>query len=151
MKFAARIYATFFGLGFVPLAPGTAASLAVAALYYFILFKLGWPVLACLVLFLFLTGVPAAAAAAKEFGHEDPRRVVIDEAAGQLAVLLFCPVELTAVGAGFVLFRVFDVLKPFPIRRLERLPGGWGIMADDFGAAAYAWAVLRIFLLVGGR
>jgi phosphatidylglycerophosphatase A len=150
MKFIPRTYASFFGLGFVPLAPGTAASAAVAALYYFFLSEAAWPAAAGLVLFLFLSGVPAAAAAAKEFGHKDPRRVVIDEAAGQLAVLLFCPSDWIAVGAGFILFRLFDVLKPFPIRKLELLPGGWGIMADDLGAAVYAWAALRLILLVRG-
>ncbi|MBM3297702.1 MAG: phosphatidylglycerophosphatase A [Candidatus Aminicenantes bacterium] len=149
MKLAARIYATFFGLGFVPLAPGTAASLAVALLYKFFLFKLPWPAQAGLVLFLVLSGAPAASAYARELGRKDPRRVVIDEAAGQLAVLLFIPADWAAVAAGFVLFRVFDVLKPYPIKKLERLREGWGIMADDLGAALYARIVLQAILLAG--
>jgi len=150
MSLVAAIYATFFGLGFVPLAPGTAASLAVALLYKFFLFKLTWPVQAGLVLFLFLSGVPAATSTARRLERKDPRPVVIDEAAGQLAALMLVPPDWMSVGIAFLLFRLFDILKPFPIRNLERLPAGWGIMADDIGASFYSRLVLQAFLLVMG-
>ncbi|MBN2199202.1 MAG: phosphatidylglycerophosphatase A [Candidatus Aminicenantes bacterium] len=150
MKFIARVCATFFGLGFVPLAPGTAASLAAALLYKLFLFKLAWPVLFLLVFALALGGVPAASFYSRELGQKDPRRVVIDEAAGQLATLILVPPDWISVGSAFLLFRVFDILKPFPIRRIERLRAGWGIMADDLGAAFYARLVLQVVLLARG-
>ncbi|OGD30369.1 MAG: hypothetical protein A2Y56_09180 [Candidatus Aminicenantes bacterium RBG_13_63_10] len=150
MRLAARIFSTFFGLGFVPLAPGTAASLVTALLYKFFLFKLSWTALALLITAAALIGVPASASYSRELGQKDPRRVVIDESAGQLAALFLVPADWVSVGIGFILFRLFDVLKPFPIRRLELLPGGWGIVADDLGAAVYARLVLQAFLLIGG-
>jgi len=150
MKLAARIYSTFFGFGFVPLAPGTAASLAAAALYKFVLIKFPWPFFLGLIVFVGLTGAWAAGAYSRELGQKDPRRIVIDEAAGQWLTLFLAPGTWTALVAGLVLFRLFDVLKPFPLRRLEKLPAGWGIMADDLGAGIYAWLVLRAILLAKG-
>ncbi len=150
MNVAARLYATCFGLGLVPLAPGTAASLAMVLLYRFFLSH--WPTasLAALILLMTAAGVPAASACARELGQTDPRRIVIDEASGQLCVLLLAPSDWVSLGAAFVLFRFFDVLKPYPIRKLERLPGGWGIMADDLAAAAYGWIALRLGILIFG-
>ncbi len=150
MKLAARVYSTFFGLGFIPLAPGSAASLAAAALYKFFLFRLSWPLLIVLILLVGLTGSLAATSYSRELGHKDPRRIVIDEAAGQWLTLFLAPAGWLPVAAGFVLFRLFDVFKPFPLRKLEKLPAGWGIMADDLAAAVYAWIVLRAFLQLKG-
>ena len=150
MKLAARITSTFFGLGFVPLAPGTAASLAAAALYRYFLIKFPWPLFIVLIVFASLTGALAATSYSRELGHKDPRRIVIDEVAGQWVTLILAPADWVPLAAGFVLFRLFDVLKPFPIRKLEKLPAGWGIMADDLAAGVYAWLLLRAFLLVKG-
>jgi len=150
MKLAARIYSTFFGFGFIPLAPGSAASLAVVALYKFFLIKLSWPLFLGIIVLVGLTGALAASSYSRELGHKDPRRIVIDEVAGQGLTLFLAPGSWAAMAAGFVLFRLFDVVKPFPLRRLEKLPTGWGILADDLGAGVYAWVVLRIFLLVRG-
>jgi len=135
---------TFGPVGFVPLAPGTAASLAIALLYKGVLFRLSLPVYLALLVFLFACGVMASAVQASALGQRDPRRIVIDEACGQLIALAALPATWTAVGLAFLLFRFFDIVKPFPIRRTERLPGGWGIMADDVLAGLMA----RLFLLV---
>lgn len=150
MRPVPKILATFFGLGYFPVAPGTLASLVAALLYKFLLFRLAWPVLAALVVALFLVGVAAAAVTARDLGDPDPSVVVIDEVCGQTATLLLVPATWVWVAAGFVLFRLFDVWKPFPIRRLERLPGGWGIMADDMAAAVAAALVLHLAFAVGG-
>jgi phosphatidylglycerophosphatase A len=150
MKLAARIFSTFFGFGFVPLAPGSAASLAAVALYKFFLIKLSWPLFLGIIILTGVAGSLAASSYSRELGHQDPRRIVIDEVAGQWLTIFLAPGGWTEMAAGFVLFRLFDVIKPFPLRRLEKLPAGWGIMADDLGAGLYAWAVLRVFLLVRG-
>jgi phosphatidylglycerophosphatase A len=150
MRRVAKIVATFFGLGYFPVARGTLASLAAAVLYKLLLGDLPWPVYAGLVLALFLISVPAATSAARALGQKDPRAVVVDEVCGQLALYTCVPATLINVLAGFVLFRIFDIFKPFPIRRVERLPGGWGIMVDDLAAAAYGAAVLHLFLFLRG-
>ena len=91
-------------------------------------------------------GIHPATVAARESGKEDPGFVVIDEVAGQMISLIAIPVDWKYLVAGFILFRGFDIAKPFPLRRLERLPGGTGIMMDDVGAGIYALALLQIWL-----
>jgi phosphatidylglycerophosphatase A len=94
-------------------------------------------------------GVPAATIAARESGRHDPGFVVIDEVAGQWITLLFCPVDWRHGLIALILFRLFDISKPFPIRRLEDLPEGWGIVFDDVAAGLYALgvaALLRIWI-----
>lgn len=146
MRFAAKTIATFLGIGFAPLAPGTAASAAVVLLYKAFLSR--WPLLSLigLIAVIVAVGVWASARAAAAFGREDPRTVVIDEVAGQLAALVLCPADWGPLLVGFGLFRFFDIVKPFPIRRCERLPGGWGIMADDLAAGALSFVLLRLSL-----
>jgi phosphatidylglycerophosphatase A len=94
---------------------------------------------------LFAVGVWSAGKAEKVFGRADPRQVVIDEVAGQIITFVATP-RITWIGliAGFILFRAFDVVKPFPARRAERIPGGWGIMLDDVVAGLYSLIVLVI-------
>jgi phosphatidylglycerophosphatase A len=94
-------------------------------------------------------GVPAASIAARESGREDPGFVVIDEVAGQWITLLFCPADWRHGLIALILFRLFDITKPFPVRRLEGLPEGWGIVFDDVAAGLYALGVaslLRIWI-----
>jgi phosphatidylglycerophosphatase A len=147
---AAKVLSTFFGLGFIPPAPGTLASLTAALLYKFFLHSLAWPVYAALILVLFVVGVRAATVHARALGQKDPGTIVIDEVCGQLTVLFLVPAAWLNVLVGFLMFRAFDVLKPFPIRKLEGLPRGWGIMADDMAAAIYGAGLIQIFLLVRG-
>lgn len=149
MRLLLYFFGTFLGTGFAPIAPATAASLVVALLWFWAApVSLSLQIAALLVVV--VLGVPAAGALERRHGH-DPKLVVCDEVAGMLVTYL----GVTAAGwagwlAGFFWFRVFDVLKPFPVRRLERLPGGWGIMADDLLAGVYAQAALRLTLHLTG-
>ena len=146
MKTASRVLATFFGVGLFPLIPGTAASAVAAAAYKLSLHSLAWPVYTIIVAALFLAGAAASAAYAAALGSLDPGRIVVDEVCGQLVALAFLPATWTAVAVSFALFRFFDIIKPFPIRRLERLRGGWGIMADDAAAGAAAGLLVHLAL-----
>lgn len=136
--------ATALGAGYVPFAPGTVGSLAGLVLYAGIR-ATGLPVveLAAIVV-VFVVGAWSATAAEKHFGHIDPGPVVIDEVLGMLVTLALMPVSVVGAFAGFFLFRVFDVIKPPPCNRLEALPGGWGVMSDDFMAAVYAHVCVRV-------
>jgi phosphatidylglycerophosphatase A len=96
-----------------------------------------------------LVGIPAATLVARASGSKDPQFIVIDEAAGQLVALIAVPFAWKTFLASFILFRVFDILKPFPIRRLERLPEGTGIVVDDLGAGLYALSIMHLLLHFG--
>jgi phosphatidylglycerophosphatase A len=96
-----------------------------------------------------LVGVPAATIVERQSGRTDPGFVVIDEVVGQWIALLGSPADWRHGLIALVLFRLFDITKPFPVRRLERLPGGWGIIFDDVAAGLYALgvaSVLRIWI-----
>jgi len=148
MKNAAKILATFFGIGLFPVAPGTLASAVAVLVYKFALHGLAWPLYLLLLAFLFFAGTAASAVHAAALGRSDPGRIVIDEVCGQLLALAFLPAAWVPVAVSFVLFRFFDILKPWPIGRLEKLPGGWGVMADDIGAGLAAAALSRMILLL---
>ena len=148
MKTVAKILATFFGIGLFPVAPGTLASAVAALAFRITLHGLAWPLYLLLLASLFFAGAAASAAHAAELGRPDPSRIVIDEICGQLLALAFLPAAWVPVAVSFVLFRFFDIIKPWPIRRLEKLPGGWGIMADDIGAGFAAAALSRLVLLL---
>jgi phosphatidylglycerophosphatase A len=96
-----------------------------------------------------LIGIPAATRVARASGLKDPQFVVIDEVAGQLVALIGVPLAWKTFLAGLILFRVFDILKPPPVRQLERLPDGIGIVVDDLGAGIYAFAVMHLLLHFG--
>lgn len=142
-----RIYCTFFGAGFSPVAPGTVASLAAVLLYRWFLFRLSPLVLALIIVVLFFGGVAASTRLARDMGRTDPGLIVIDEICGQLLTLFMVRPSLVAMGLAFALFRFFDIIKPFPIRNAEKLPDGWGIMADDIVAGVAAGLVLRVALI----
>jgi phosphatidylglycerophosphatase A len=95
-------------------------------------------------------GIPAATLTARACGRDDPSHVVIDEVAGQMVTLIAAPLTWKAQLAGFILFRMFDIVKPWPIRRLERLPEGTGIMMDDVAAGIFGWICLHLLLRSGG-
>ncbi|HXH49382.1 MAG TPA: phosphatidylglycerophosphatase A [Terriglobia bacterium] len=142
--------ASVAGAGYLPVAPGTAGSAVsvgmVAALDALPLSRTGRIALLILAAALiFLVGVWAARQSEKYFEQTDPRHVVIDEVVGQMVAFLMVPhASWKLLAAGFVLFRVFDVTKPFPAGRAERLPGGWGIMVDDVVAGVYALGALAL-------
>ena len=147
--------ATFFGAGLGKPGPGTWGSVA-AVLLWAIFAKAFHPSPAALMVFLVVgialsiaLGVPAATIAARESGRHDPGFVVIDEVAGQWIALLGSQLDWRHALIALVLFRLFDITKPFPARQLERLPAGWGIVFDDVAAGLYAWgvaAILRIWI-----
>ena len=135
------------GSGFSPVAPGTAGSLLAAVLYlplrpYFAGPR--WPVGLALVGVVTLVGVWSAGVIERSLGKKDPGRVVIDEVAGQWLAFLAVPFSWPLWGAGFFIFRFMDIVKPFPARWMERLPGGWGIMLDDLVAGAYTLIILHV-------
>jgi len=147
MKTGAKILATFFGVGFFPLAPGTLTSLIVVILYKFFLHSINWPLYLLIFLGLFFIGVFVSGVYSTELGKTDPRRIVIDEASGQLIVLFLMPTSWFPLLLGFFLFRLFDIIKPYPLRNVEKLKKGWGIMMDDIAAAVYTILLVRIYLL----
>lgn len=135
--------ATFAYSGYFPVAPGTVGSAAGLLVYLLVWWSGSGIVEVALIGALFGLGVWAGTAAERYFGGIDPGPIVIDEVVGMLITLAFIPVGLSGAVAGFILFRVFDVIKPYPAGRLERLHGGLGVMADDAMAAVYANLTLR--------
>lgn len=132
--------------GYFPIAPGTVGS-AVGLLVYLLVWWVQSPIFeVALIVGLFAAGVWAGTTAERYFGGIDPGPIVLDEVVGMLITLAFIPVGLTGALAGFVLFRFFDVVKPYPANRLERLHGGLGVMADDAMAAVYANLTLRALI-----
>jgi phosphatidylglycerophosphatase A len=147
--------ATFFGAGFGRPGPGTWGSVAAVLLWAVYAFAFH-PTAQALLIALFagialtlLLGIPASTIVARESGRHDPQFVVVDEVVGQWIALLFSPFDLRHALIALILFRLFDITKPFPVRRLENLPEGWGIVLDDVGAGLYALGVaslLRIWI-----
>jgi phosphatidylglycerophosphatase A len=147
LSLAAQLVATGAGSGYAPFAPGTAGSL-VGLLLFWPLSRLPFAGQVGVTVALFLLGTLAAAHLAGRLGLKDPGIVVVDEVVGQWVSLLLLPLTPLTVILGFLLFRLLDVLKPWPARDFERLPGGWGIMADDVMAGIYANLLVRVGLLV---
>ncbi len=143
----ARFVATAAYIGTIPGAPGTYASVA-TTLALAALIPRGEParteLLASIIAGVTIVGVLASADVARAAGIEDPQTVVIDEVAGQLLAFLLVPLTAANLVLGTILFRIFDMWKPFPLRRLELLPNGVGIMADDLGAGVYANLLLQL-------
>lgn len=146
----ARLAATFFGAGRMRPGPGTWGSAAAVLIWAVVARAVGersqWIVLAGLAVLAITVGIPAATRFARASQLKDPQSVVIDEVAGQWITLLFAPVSWKTLLAGFILFRAFDILKPPPVRQLERLPGGTGIVVDDVAAGLYALLVMQLVL-----
>lgn len=146
MSRLAVFIATFGYVGYFPVAPGTAGSLAALGLYAVVRW-LGTPAVELVtILAVLLIGIWAAHRTERALNRKDPGPVVIDEVLGMLMTLAFMPLSPWGVAAGFVLFRICDVIKPFPAGRLEHLPGGFGIMADDAMAGVYGQILMRISL-----
>ena len=147
---ASWMLATFFGVGYLRPGPGTYAS-AITVLLWWALSRFiasAWPIPAAVIASVAITllGIPPSTTVARESGQNDPGFVVIDEVAGQMIALIGVPLAWKYLLAGFILFRGFDILKPFPLRHLERLPEGIGIMMDDVGAGVYALILLQLWI-----
>ena len=136
---------TFFGTGYLQPGPGTYGSIA-AVLLWFLMAQYVAPHLLPVVTLgmaaaAVAIGIPAATRVARESGRKDPQIVVIDEVAGQWLTLTLCLPQMPFALLGLLCFRAFDIWKPWPVRRLERLPEGTGIVLDDLGAGVYALLV----------
>jgi len=154
MKFLIRIISTGLGTGYYPIAPGTAGSLVILIAYWIC------PEISTLELLLFICGLSvigiySATVTEKEmttrFGQDkgtDPGIIVIDEIIGMLIALLAIPKTLFFLITAFILFRIFDITKPFPVRKVEKLHAGWGIVLDDVVAGIYANIVIQIGRLI---
>lgn len=145
----AWVIGTFFGAGLLKPGPGTWGSAAAALLWLAAATSfhlkpgpLAWLTLTAALVALAI-GIPAATRVEKESGREDPGHVVIDEAGGQWIALIHARADVSHLLAAFLLFRLFDIVKPWPARQLENLPAGWGIMLDDVAAGVYALLLVQ--------
>jgi phosphatidylglycerophosphatase A len=149
----ATVVATWFGVGRLRPAPGTWGSLAAILIWLFLSRWIppAWqaPALAALAAAAVVVGIPASTRVAQALAVRDPACVVVDEVAGQWIALLWVPVSWQTLLLGFILFRGFDILKPPPVRQLERLPAGTGIVLDDVGAGVCALGAIRLLLYLG--
>ena len=149
----ATLTGTFFGIGRMRPGPGTWASAATmllwAAAAHTVAPSLRATVAVSSALLITVIGIPAATQVARGSAIKDPQFVVIDEVAGQLVALIGVPLAWKSFLAGFILFRVFDIVKPPPVRQLEAIPEGAGIVLDDVAAGLYALATMHLLLHFG--
>ena len=149
----AKLVATFFGTGLLHPGPGSWGSAATVLLWWLLSrwISPGWQPEAALFLaaVAVLIGIPAATHMARSSGLKDPQFVVIDEVAGQLITLIAAAGSWQSLLLGFILFRGFDIVKPPPVRQLEHLPEGIGIVLDDVGAGLYALVIMQTALHFG--
>lgn len=152
---ASWLVATFLGVGFLRPGPGTYASAVTVLCWWAVSYIISqsWllPIEILAAVAITLVGIHPATVVERESGKTDPGFVVIDEVAGQMISLIAVPIHWKYLLASFILFRGFDITKPFPLRRLERLPAGTGIMMDDVGAGIYALVLLQIWLHLNVR
>ena len=149
----ATLVATVLGVGRLHPGPGTWGSAVTVIVWAAIAHELSpalqTPVAIALAVLVTLIGIPAATRVARASGGKDPQFVVIDEVAGQLIALIAVPLAWKTFLAGFILFRVFDIVKPPPARQLEKLPDGTGIVLDDVAAGIFAFAGMHLLLHFG--
>jgi phosphatidylglycerophosphatase A len=144
MNYFISLLATGFGVGYSPVAPGTLGTLIAIPVYYF-LSEIPSPLYEITLVGFFFLSVWISENAEIFFGEKDDQRIVIDEMMGFLIAMLWIPKTVRFVIIGFFLFRFFDILKPFPIRRFERrLRGGSGVVLDDVIAGVYGNIILQI-------
>ncbi len=144
MRALGLIIATAGFTGYAPVAPGTVGSLVGLLILLAVRASSNPFVELGVLVVVIVSGVWSAGVVERDVGIEDPGIVVVDEVAGMLLTLLWIPLTWPTALVGFLAFRVFDIIKPFPARRAEQLPGGWGIVADDLFAAVYASLVVRL-------
>jgi phosphatidylglycerophosphatase A len=148
MKFISKVISTFFGFGFFPIAPGTLASLITALLYKYFLHEWSWPCMLMLILLIYILGVITSSKYVSELGINDPGEVVIDEVLGQLIALFMLRPSWLLVLSAFFLFRFFDIIKPFYIKKAEEFSKGWGVMLDDVIAGIYVSILLNSVIIL---
>ncbi|MDD4879147.1 MAG: phosphatidylglycerophosphatase A [Candidatus Omnitrophica bacterium] len=151
MKTVIRLVSTCFYAGYVPRVSGTAGS--VFGLLLFLLVSYSFPVTVITLSALTVAALLVIKGAEELFGKKDSRRIVIDEAIGMMITLLFIPMKPEFITLAFIFFRVFDIIKPFPIKRIEKIKSPWGVVLDDVVAAVYAnlsVQIIAIFALKSG-
>ena len=141
----AVLIASVAGVGYAPIAPGTAGS-AVGIVLYLLTREWTAAAQAALLVATAIIGIWASNGAARHFSHKDPGHVVIDEVAGQLLTLFLTGASLPGAIVGFFVFRLLDIIKPWPANRFEALPGGLGIMADDLMAGVYGCLAMHALI-----
>lgn len=145
LGFVNKAVVSVFFIGYLPLIPGTFGSLAGVGLFYLVGQSNSFVYFLSLVIVILL-GLSLSGGAEKLFNKKDPSRVVIDEVAGMLIALAFMPLDLRIIVLGFILFRIFDTIKPYPADKIQNLHGAVGIMADDIIAGIYTNIVLQVVL-----
>jgi phosphatidylglycerophosphatase A len=148
MRRLALFISTVGYVGYAPFAPGTFGSAAGLAVFYAVRSSGSIPVELAAIVILFAVGIWSGTVAEHHFGGVDPGPIVLDEVVGMLITLCLLPVSPLGAFVGFLVFRILDVLKPFPSARFEKLPGGLGVMADDGMAALYGNLVMRALIFV---
>jgi len=138
--------ATVFRIGFLPLAPGTWCSLFAVVVWYFLLVDISVPNFSLIIIIVTILGVFTSNQYIEDSGKDDPSEVVIDELAGQWLALLGIPHSIGFAFAALIIFRIFDIAKPFPIKQLEKFPRGWGVMLDDIGAGILTCGILQLYM-----
>ncbi len=141
------ILATGIGTGYSPFAPGTLGTLVTIPIYYF-LSEIPFPLYEITLSGFFFLAVWISEKAGAVLGKKDDPRIVIDEMMGFFITMLWVPRTALFIVAGFILFRFFDILKPFPIRRLEKVRGGFGVVLDDSMAGIFANVILRLIIIL---
>lgn len=141
------MYVTFFFLGNSPVAPGTAGTLGAILLFFFLTF-VSFPIYIVFLLILTAFSIFMASLAVKIYNSKDPGQIVIDEVCGYLFTMVLIPFSWGYVITGFLLFRILDILKPYPIRNIEKLRDGYGIVLDDVLAGIYANILMQIIIRV---
>ena len=141
------VLSTWFGTGLLPIAPGTFGTLATVPLIL-VLDNIGTIYKALSLMIAIVVAIWASGRHQEILGQSDPREIVIDEVTGFLLTMLFLPCSWLTIGLGFIFFRLFDILKPYPIRQTERIRGGLGVVIDDLVAGLYAFASVRVILLI---
>lgn len=143
-EFIVKFTASGLGTGYAPIFPGTWGTIPGVVLAWF-LFGYGWPLQVGLTVAMLAVGVWAASEAEHYYGH-DGKTIVIDEIAGIMLAYIMVPIIWQYYLLGFVIFRILDIVKPFPAAQCESLPRGWGVMGDDFVVGVYTGVILQVLI-----
>ncbi|MFH1288905.1 MAG: phosphatidylglycerophosphatase A [bacterium] len=141
-----KIFASLF-VGYSPVAPGTFGTL-IGIPFYLIFSLKGYKVYIIFTLLFLILGIKISSIAERLFNEHDSQKIIIDEIAGFLITMLFIPLKIKFIILGFIFFRIMDIWKPVPIYNLQKLPGGFGIMADDIMAGIYSNIILQILVRI---
>jgi len=149
MKKFSVLISTLFGIGYFPKAPGTAGSFVAMIIYYFVAvtWNIHWSLIYGFLLIITLISVFLINIAEHDLGQDSPK-IVIDELIGYFVAVLFLPKNLFVLFIAFVIFRVFDIIKPEPVNISQKLPGGWGVITDDIIAGIYTNMLMQIFVIL---